>query len=387
MFTCAGIVPPLCMTLSKDEGIEKIIEKINESLANKTPLVVFIAGGSSSGKTRIADILYKKFEKDAVLISQDNYYIGREFSELNKFNFDQPESIELKRLNEDILLLSEGKSIRQPIYSFIEDGGKRIGYKTINPAPIIIVEGLFVLNKEFPIRNELKVFIKSDCHTRFIRRIVRDSSRACWSAEEILNYFLRIVEPMHSKYIDKQEFLADLIILNQYDLDVEPSNCCLKEEQIKVRISHPLSSKELASAEKISCTNQRDIYFSSPGKTEEEILRIREEGGSILFTYKAPREKGSEARVKRKLEIPISLEEIDLAFKSWDKKLEITKCRHIFVLNDLVFSQDCISLSGGNEEHFLEIRSSDPEKIKELLTKLGLEGSEIIKESYFDIFK
>jgi len=389
MFTCAGIIPPIGITLSKDEGIKRIFENINESLkTRKKPLVIFIAGGSASGKTTIAEIIHKEFKNESVLLSQDNYYIGRKYSEENGYNFDQPESLDLNKLNEDVLLLLEGKPIKEPIYSFIEDGGKRVGYKIVNSASIIIVEGLFVLDKKLSSCNGIRVFVRSDCHTRFIRRIIRDSTRTCWDTNEILKYFLEVVEPMHSNYIDKQELSANFILVNHYDPVLEPDKtCCQKEEQVKVRMKNPLPLKILNSFEKISHTGQEDVYFSNSGKSEGEILRIRKEGESLLFTYKASQKEESDVRVKRKVEFSISQAEIDLIQGSFSEKLKVIKSRDIFVFSGLIFSQDYVIIPGKAGEYFLEIRSSNPKKIKALLKKLGLEGANIIKESYFDIFK
>lgn len=387
MFTCAGIVPPIGIVLSKDDGIKAIFDKISESLKTRsTPSVIFIAGGSASGKTMIAEIIHKKFIKQSILLSQDNYYFGREYSSLNGFNFDQPESIDLDKLKEDIDCLSKGESIEMPIYSFIEDGGKRVGYQLIEPMSLIIVEGLFVLNEKFSTCGGIKVFVRGSCHTRLIRRVIRDNSRTSFDADKTLKYFLEVVDPMHRMYIDKQESFANFILINHYNREIEPEKTCSqKEKQVKVRIKGPLPMKVLSCADKISHTEQEDVYFSISGKSDDEILRIRREGESFLFTYKAPSDKKSSIRTKSKLEFPISSAENKTIQNSWVEKKKIIKSRDLYVLDGIIFSQDYVIVPGSEGQYFLEVRSSNLKKIKVLLGKLGLEKVDFIKESYFEI--
>ena len=389
-YTCAGIVPLNGRILSKIDGIKPILKKIGDALKNSAdPIVIQIAGGSASGKTTIAGIIRKKFAKQSVLLTQDNYYIGREYSEKNGFTFDQPQSIDLDKLGQDIVDLKNGKSIEEPIYSFLEDGGKRVGYKTVEPAKLIIVEGLFVLDDKLSECGGIKVFIRTNCHGRFIRRVIRDISRTCWEPNRILGYFLEVVDPMHQLYIDRQEHVADYIVINQYDPETEPDKAgCQQEKQIKVELSGPLGVKMLGSigAEAISHTGQEDVYFSVSGKTEGELLRIRKEGTNLLFTYKAPQIDG-DVRVKRKVEFPITPIEEGTIQASCKEKLKIFKSRDLFVWNSIVFSQDCIVVPGKKGRYFLEVRSDNLKKVKSLLAKLGLKESKILTASYFELLK
>ena len=74
-------------------------------------------------------------------------------------------------------------------------------------------------------------------------------------------------------------------------------------------------------------------------------------------------------------------------------KKTITKERTLYQLDGLVFSIDRVSKSEDGKDvdlgEFIEIRStdreSDPEKIKSVIKKLGLNIDEGIKESYFEM--
>jgi uridine kinase len=388
-FVCGGIRPLAGLVLSKDKGIKEVVRKIRKEMKNTNePVLVRIAGGSASGKTTIAEIIRNKFVRDSVLLTQDNYYIGREYSETNGFNFDQPESLDLEKMKQDILDLKKNQSIQEPIYSFLEDGGKRIGYKTVEPRKLIIVEGLFVLNEKLSGCGGLKIFVKTSCHGRFVRRVIRDISRTCWEPNKILGYFLDIVDPMHKQYIDTQECSADIVILNQYDSAIEPKKVSCQEHQVKIKIPGPLAIKTLhtVGAEFIFRVDQEDVYFSVLGKQENEILRLRKEGSSILFSYKAPATK-SQVRTKRKVEFPISENEEKTIQSSCREELRIFKSRDLFLLDGIVFSQDCLVIPGKQTEYFLEIREKSIQKSRLLLKKLGIESPKILRSSYYELLK
>lgn len=388
-FICGGIVPSTGKVLFKDQAMKEIVKRIKQEIKkSQGPVLIRVAGGSASGKTTIAEAIREKFSKECILLTQDDYYFGRKYSEDNGLNFDQPESIDLQKLKQDILDLKNNKSIQAPIYSFLEDGGKRIGYKIVEPAKLIIVEGLFVLNEILSECDGLKIFVKTSCHGRLVRRVIRDISRTCWEPNKILGYFLDIVDPMHRKYIDSQEHGADIVILNQYDSVLEPRKVSCQEHQVKIKISGPLPIKTIHNigAEFISHASQEDVYFSICGKEDNEILRLRKEGSSILFSYKAPATK-SQVRTKRKVEFPISLNEENIIQSSCQEELRIFKSRDLFFLDGIVFSQDCLIIPGKQTEYFLEIREKSLPKVRLLLRKLGIDNSNILRSSYYELLK
>jgi predicted adenylyl cyclase CyaB len=128
------------------------------------------------------------------------------------------------------------------------------------------------------------------------------------------------------------------------------------------------------------------MYFVIPGKQEDELLRIRKEGENILFTYKAPAVEGS-VRVKNKVEFPLCPADETTINNCCKQVMKIFKSRDLFFLNGVVFSQDCIIVSGKPNRYFLEIRGGDLSKAQTLLKEFGLEDSEIIKSSYYELFK
>ena len=113
------------------------------------PLIIGITGGSGSGKTTFIRQVKASFKKSEIcIISQDDYYYPRADQKKDKkgiINFDLPSSIDKKSFNRDLKKLIRGESLIKDEYVFNnpKSQAKKI---TLNPAPIIIVEGLFVFH-------------------------------------------------------------------------------------------------------------------------------------------------------------------------------------------------------------------------------------------------
>ncbi len=105
------------------------------------------------------------FKPDEVcLISQDHYYKPRDTQQKDEkgvTNFDLPEAIERGQFHEDILKLKRGESIFKKEYAF---NAPNVKLETLEfrPAPILIVEGLFVQYfQEIEQELDLKIFIEA----------------------------------------------------------------------------------------------------------------------------------------------------------------------------------------------------------------------------------
>ena len=67
----------------------------------RKPLVIGICGGSGSGKTAIANALFKYYKGTSLILNQDFYYkdlSSMSFTSRCKQNFDHPDSIDFKLL-------------------------------------------------------------------------------------------------------------------------------------------------------------------------------------------------------------------------------------------------------------------------------------------------
>lgn len=188
-----------------------------------SPYIIGITGGSGSGKTRFLNSLLSEFTKNEVcLISQDNYYKDRDKQPVDDKgikNFDLPESIDFEEYKNDIISLREGKSISRKEYTYNNPDAesKQI---TLNPAPIIVVEGIFVLHcKEIADLLNLKVYIDAKDHIKLKRRIIRDDEERGYDLSDVLYRYEHHVMPTYERYIKPHKSEADVIVPNHTNFD------------------------------------------------------------------------------------------------------------------------------------------------------------------------
>ena len=185
-----------------------------------TNYVIGITGGSAAGKGEFLKMVVEHFnEREVCLISQDNYYKPnhqQEPDESGYVNFDLPDTIDEEEFAQHLKALKNDQSIEYQQYSFeIED---RTGPPIkLDPAPIIIVEGIFVFHYPLISRQlDLKLYVEADSHLMLKRRILRDQKERGYEMEEILYRFEKHVIPTYEKYILPYKKTADIVIPN-YD--------------------------------------------------------------------------------------------------------------------------------------------------------------------------
>lgn len=158
------------------------------------------------------------FSSDQVsLISQDNYY--RPLAELPRepddlVNFDHPDTVDLDRLVVDLRRLQRGEVLQMPEYTF-NNPDKVPKTLVIKPAPLLIVEGLFVFyHPALAQRLDLRVFVDAAEHIRLARRLKRDTTERGFTMDSVLRDYERFVAPMYERYVLPTREQADLIIPN-----------------------------------------------------------------------------------------------------------------------------------------------------------------------------
>ena len=187
------------------------------------PYLVGITGGSASGKTTFLRKLINSFSpEDICLISQDNYYHPRENQlkdEKGVTNFDLPSSIDGLSYARDVFKISQGESFSRQEYTFNNPNiiPQELVFK---PAPVVIVEGIFVFYFEEVARQlDLKVYIDAKEHVKLHRRIIRDKVERGYDLDDVLYRYLNHVAPTYEKYIEPYKNDADLIIPNNHHFE------------------------------------------------------------------------------------------------------------------------------------------------------------------------
>ena len=181
-------------------------------------LIIGIAGGTGSGKTTVVNQIIKQLPTDEVcVISQDSYYNATDnlpYDERSKINFDHPRAIDFDLIIKHLKELKAGKTIDQPVYSFVSHNRTTDVIKT-HPRKVVIVEGILIFNNE-ELRDlfDIKIFVHADTDERLIRRVRRDINERGRDVNEVLSRYQDTLKPMHQQFIEPTKNFADLIIPN-----------------------------------------------------------------------------------------------------------------------------------------------------------------------------
>ncbi|WP_297507471.1 uridine kinase [Flavobacterium sp.] len=181
-------------------------------------LIIGIAGGTGSGKTTVVHQIMNELPQTEVgILSQDSYYKHNphlSFEERCMINFDHPRAIDFDLLVQHLKDLKEGKTIEQPVYSFVTHNRTDDTIIT-HPRKVMLVEGILIFNSP-DLRDlfDVKVFVHADSDERLIRRLKRDISERGRDMEEVLNRYQSTLKPMHQQFIEPTKAFADIIIPN-----------------------------------------------------------------------------------------------------------------------------------------------------------------------------
>ncbi len=181
-------------------------------------LIIGIAGGTGSGKTTVVhQIMNELPETEVGIISQDSYYKANDNLSMDEralINFDHPRAIDFDLLSSHLMALKEGRSIHQPVYSFVHHN-RTDDYILTHPRKVMIVEGILILtNPELRKLFDIKIFVHADSDERLIRRLKRDISERGRDMNEVLNRYQTTLKPMHEQFIEPSKAHADIIIPN-----------------------------------------------------------------------------------------------------------------------------------------------------------------------------
>jgi uridine kinase len=185
--------------------------------------LILIGGGTSSGKTTIANQITSQLNNQNVYtFSHDNYYYDLANltpEEIKKINFDHPDAIDSKSLISDVKKILAKEEIYIPDYDFITH--RRIKGEYINNSyDVIILEGIFALYfPELVKLASLKIFVETDADLRLARRIDRDINQRGFTVNEVLNQYISTVKPMHDIFIEGTKKQADIIIPGEKKFD------------------------------------------------------------------------------------------------------------------------------------------------------------------------
>ncbi len=184
--------------------------------------LIGVTGGSSSGKTTLAELLLKNIgEGRATYLKHDSYYKDQSAiptEERDCINYDHPDVFDNDLFARHVDALKSGLKVEAPTYDFVTHTrtDKTI---TVEAASIIILDGILLFHDNV-LRDliELKIYVDTDNDLRLARRIKRDVSERGRTVNSVVAQYLNTVKPMHEKFVKPQKEYADMIISGNSDL-------------------------------------------------------------------------------------------------------------------------------------------------------------------------
>lgn len=179
-------------------------------------IIIGIAGGTGSGKTTVVKSIVESLKADEVaILPLDSYYKDSSHvpvEERQNINFDHPNAFDWKLLSEHVEMLREGKTIEQPIYSYLTCT-RQAETVHVEPRKVVIIEGILALSdKRLCQQMDLKIFVDADPDERLIRVIQRDVMERGRTAEAVMDRYVKVLKPMHLEFIEPAKRYADLIV-------------------------------------------------------------------------------------------------------------------------------------------------------------------------------
>jgi len=178
------------------------------------PVVLAIAGCSGSGKTTLAAELARTLS--GVHFHFDNYYRNLDHMPLPERalqNFDHPALIEDELLGSHVAALAAGHSIERPVYDFSTYTRVSGATETVQPGPVLLVEGLFALYypQLLPLY-DLRVYIDTPDAVCFERRLKRDIEQRGRTPESVIRQYQATVRPSSETFVRPSAVNADLMV-------------------------------------------------------------------------------------------------------------------------------------------------------------------------------
>ena len=178
------------------------------------PFVVGIAGGTGSGKSFLAQRLVRAFRGRCTVLSHDWYYRDcppADAATRRERNFDRPAALETSLLRSHLRTLRAGRPAALPRYNYRTHRRLARAVPTA-PAPLIVVEGLFVLADPALRRLcDLTIFVDTPVDVRLARRIARTIEERGLPVQEELRLYLRYARAGHARWVQPSRRHAQLV--------------------------------------------------------------------------------------------------------------------------------------------------------------------------------
>jgi uridine kinase len=187
------------------------------------PIVVGVAGGTASGKSKFCSALQQHLPQGRVLVLQlDSYYHCRADippSDREQINYDHPASLDFELMTGQLHELCNGGSVQVPVYDF-STHTRDARTVEVSSTQIILVEGILALYwKELRDLYDLKIFLEAREEVRLHRRIDRDTSERGRTQKSVMHQWKATVQPMAEEYCMPTKQFSDLVVSGETPYD------------------------------------------------------------------------------------------------------------------------------------------------------------------------
>jgi uridine kinase len=186
----------------------------------KKAFVVGLGGASGTGKSTAAKYVASHLNGRA--LSMERYSLsanGLPLEERARLNYDEPDVIDVKLMESDILKFISGRDIEAPIYDFTNHLRVLELSEHIAAGSVLIVEGILALHfVELRSHYDLAIYLEAPEETCFRRRQVRDITERQRSAELVRWQYENTVLPATRLYVQPSKRFADVVIDASADL-------------------------------------------------------------------------------------------------------------------------------------------------------------------------
>lgn len=220
---------------------DTLISNILKQKQQHRPLLISIAGGSSTGKTTLVSqelftLLRKVPGIKPLLLSQDNFQIGRPFvdSHGSKYKWDDPRNFDLPACTVALKELINTNKTTIPIFSVRETRRTGSQFLESTASSVIIFEGLYTFfEDELAKMADYKIFVQSYFYARLLRRIFRFIYELKIPSFDIaLRQMLLKVQLANKEQVSMQRKKSNLIIHTPYSFAETFERFDLENKQI-----------------------------------------------------------------------------------------------------------------------------------------------------------
>ncbi|MFK7882957.1 MAG: AAA family ATPase [Phycisphaerales bacterium] len=175
--------------------------------------VICIAGAVGSGKSTLAQRIIGS--TNASLISTDDYL--PDYSTIPEHVRDEPESSHLDELADHLGQLRRGEAAEIPTWSFHQH--RRTGTQIVEPANIIVIEGIHALHPILAAVSTVGVLVEASKKTRWARwEILETTGQRGWGVRKAKAYFDQIADPTFARHRTQYIHRADFLVTNDHGL-------------------------------------------------------------------------------------------------------------------------------------------------------------------------